>query len=353
MLFSALQTNTGKAFRKWFVFVHFLRIFVFLRLMYLSENKLVTSTPSTPFGTPLYNRGFSFSGGYKYGYQGSEKDNEIKGNGNSYTTEFRGLDVRLGRWLSIDPMNSSNPWTSPYISMDNKPIVLTDIFGNTVDVSSVSDPKNKQNLKEDLEAKTGYTLKEVTDKDGVSKVFKIDNSKGIKRDENGKKIGSREARMLLKAAIKSEERILVDDGHPEVETAETRGNFVRLNFSDIAENMKNTSSGLNPTTFGYALVFFHEIQHTSVFPGLSSVDEDAKHPKFWKSPIDANVNRIRRQLGSNYGQRQTYSALHLPNEGNISAGTNKSFMAMDKQSLKDLKNKQVPTGQFIWFSSQR
>jgi RHS repeat-associated protein len=65
---------------------------------------------------------------YLYGYQGSEKDDEIKGNGNSYTTEFRQLDPRLGRWLSIDPV--FQPWQSPYCSMDNNPIKLNDPLGN-------------------------------------------------------------------------------------------------------------------------------------------------------------------------------------------------------------------------------
>jgi len=59
------------------------------------------------------------STGYWYGYQGSEKDYEIKGEGNSYTTLFRQLDPRIGRWLSIDPKASSMPWQSPYCSMDN------------------------------------------------------------------------------------------------------------------------------------------------------------------------------------------------------------------------------------------
>ena len=48
---------------------------------------------------------------YRYGYQGSEKDDEVKGAGNSYTTEFRQLDVRIGRWLSIDP--KATAWESP------------------------------------------------------------------------------------------------------------------------------------------------------------------------------------------------------------------------------------------------
>jgi RHS repeat-associated protein len=67
---------------------------------------------------------------YRYGYQGSERDDEIKGNGNQYTTYFRGLDPRLGRWLSVDPKASSLPWQSPYCSMDNNPIALNDVKGD-------------------------------------------------------------------------------------------------------------------------------------------------------------------------------------------------------------------------------
>jgi len=41
---------------------------------------------------------------YRYGFNGMEKDDEVKGKGNSYTTHFRMLDPRLGRWLSTDPI---------------------------------------------------------------------------------------------------------------------------------------------------------------------------------------------------------------------------------------------------------
>ena len=68
------------------------------------------------------------STGYWYGYQGSEKDDEVKGEGNSYTTHFRQLDPRIGRWLSLDPV--TQPWQSPYNSMDNNPIWFNDVLGN-------------------------------------------------------------------------------------------------------------------------------------------------------------------------------------------------------------------------------
>ncbi len=80
------------------------------------------------FGQTMEGRGFVGSLNYRYGYQGSEKDNEVNSsNGTSYTTEFRQLDTRLGRWFSSDPV--FQPWQSSYTSMDNNPINLTDVLG--------------------------------------------------------------------------------------------------------------------------------------------------------------------------------------------------------------------------------
>jgi len=61
---------------------------------------------------------------YRFGYQGSEKETGVSG---MYTTEYRALDVRLGRWFMPDPV--VKPWQTPYCSMDNNPIALTDIMG--------------------------------------------------------------------------------------------------------------------------------------------------------------------------------------------------------------------------------
>ncbi len=61
-----------------------------------------------------------------------EKDDEISGSGNAYTTHFRGYDARLGRWLSVDPEVDEQPYQSPYCAMDNNPIKNTDPLGNCV-----------------------------------------------------------------------------------------------------------------------------------------------------------------------------------------------------------------------------
>ena len=76
------------------------------------------------FGMTMRRRSFISSTGYNYGYQGSEKEKGING---MYTTDFRMLDVRIGRWFMTDPV--TNPSASPYSSMDNNPISLTDVLG--------------------------------------------------------------------------------------------------------------------------------------------------------------------------------------------------------------------------------
>ena len=53
----------------------------------------------------------------------------MKGNNqSSNATYFRQLDVRLGRWMSPDVI--TQPWQSPYCSMDNNPVALVDPSGN-------------------------------------------------------------------------------------------------------------------------------------------------------------------------------------------------------------------------------
>ena len=65
----------------------------------------------------------------RYGFNGMEKDNEISGEGSSYTTEFRQYDSRLGRWWSLDPLAIDYPWQSPYVGMDNNPLRVVDPTG--------------------------------------------------------------------------------------------------------------------------------------------------------------------------------------------------------------------------------
>jgi RHS repeat-associated protein len=72
--------------------------------------------------------GRQLSSGYRFGFNGMEMDDEVKGVGSSYNTFFRIYDSRLGRWLSIDPIKQA-AW-SPYKAMGNNPLIYTDQNGD-------------------------------------------------------------------------------------------------------------------------------------------------------------------------------------------------------------------------------
>ena len=46
---------------------------------------------------------------YRFSFNGKEKDDEVKGIGNSLDFGARIYDSRLGRWMSLDPMQSKYP----------------------------------------------------------------------------------------------------------------------------------------------------------------------------------------------------------------------------------------------------
>jgi len=66
---------------------------------------------------------------YRYGFGGQEKDDEIYGEGKSYTAEFWQYDSRLGRRWNGDPMAWKFPWMSTYATFANNPIRFVDPDG--------------------------------------------------------------------------------------------------------------------------------------------------------------------------------------------------------------------------------
>jgi RHS repeat-associated protein len=72
-----------------------------------------------------------FGDGYRFGFNGKEKDNEIKGTGNSLDFGARIYDSRLGKFLSLDPLMAKFPNKSPYDFAGNSPIANIDKEGKT------------------------------------------------------------------------------------------------------------------------------------------------------------------------------------------------------------------------------
>ncbi|HTE13353.1 MAG TPA: RHS repeat-associated core domain-containing protein [Chitinophagaceae bacterium] len=66
---------------------------------------------------------------YRYGFNGKENDNEVKGEGNQQDYGMRIYDPRLGRFLSVDPLEEKYLELSTYQYASNSPIVFIDLDG--------------------------------------------------------------------------------------------------------------------------------------------------------------------------------------------------------------------------------
>lgn len=81
----------------------------------------VTSTTEYyPYGMTL--RSESDGGGYRYGFQGQEMDDELKGEGNSVNYKYRMHDPRIGRFFATDPLAAEYPHNSVYAFSENRVI---------------------------------------------------------------------------------------------------------------------------------------------------------------------------------------------------------------------------------------
>lgn len=114
---------------------------------------------------------------YRYGFQGQEMDNEIKGEGNSINYKFRMHDPRVGRFFAPDPLTDKYPGLTPYQFSGNNPIALleleglegirhteTDASGNVIrhviklKISIVTVDQIDKSIKNDLQEKHGKKI---------------------------------------------------------------------------------------------------------------------------------------------------------------------------------------------------
>lgn len=101
------------------------------------------------FGSTMPGRSYQSSTPYKFGFNGKENDDEIKGTGNSINYDARLLDTRLGLWLSTDPERMKYPNLSPYTAFANNPVYYIDNGGRTLGVGG-SGKENKMQAKSDI-----------------------------------------------------------------------------------------------------------------------------------------------------------------------------------------------------------
>ena len=91
-----------------------------------SEPTVVSLSDYYPFGMTEPGRSWN-AGDYRFGYTGHEKENDLAEG--VYTTEYRLLDTRLGRWMSVDPLAKISPSENTYNYCSGNPIIFWDSDG--------------------------------------------------------------------------------------------------------------------------------------------------------------------------------------------------------------------------------
>jgi RHS repeat-associated protein len=86
-----------------------------------------TCSDYSPFGVELDGR--TMSGGYRFGFQGKEKKDEIYGEGNYVDYTYRGYNLRVGRFFAVDPLAAKYPYYSSYQFSGNRVIDMIELEG--------------------------------------------------------------------------------------------------------------------------------------------------------------------------------------------------------------------------------
>jgi RHS repeat-associated protein len=308
--------------------------------MSITEDLIVQENHYYPFGMNLVGIEKQGEPDNRFQYNGKEKQTEF----NLNLTDFgnRMQDPQLGRFHVIDRFAEKYyDWTG-YQYGGNNPIKFVDIRGDSLDVALFRkyDSDATDMLMSDIKEKSGLILNE----DETGNVTYSKNEKGkaiVSRNADGKKIGSRAARKALIKLIDSDVKMKVDGT-----TAQTNasGSTIYFNVNQTMQQMNPNflSKGLNPTTFGYALTFFHELGHTD----YGGKGED---PPFVEGENAFEIagrqeklpNKIRRQLGvKEYGQRMTYLPLYSESDG-------VSYFPWSQGTYDRMKVGEVPQKKYI------
>jgi RHS repeat-associated protein len=271
----------------------------------------------SPFGAPLDGRTIQ-SDFYRRGFNGMEKDDEVKGVGNSYDFGARMYDSRLGRWLTIDPLASKYPSLSPYNFVGNSPVVFVDPDGEKIIIYYDSGEKNSEGEPILKSYEYGSGLKVPKDKfvkQAVKTLKKIER-KGL--DPNGiiediKTSETNHAAILYKAnwnstaahisvgsVVQMDENGKVLD--PNYKTGEPDLIFWNPNSGWISEDGKRTQSAANG--------LLHELGHTyynihdplgmnEAYNKLHEIQDEVER--------DNAINEFQKKTAQEVGEYHTYS----------------------------------------------
>jgi RHS repeat-associated protein len=208
---------------------------------------------------------------YRFGFNGMEKDNELKGIGNSLDFGARMYDSRLGRWLSLDPLAAKYTWLSPYNFCGNNPIFFVDPNGKAIyGFTTLKTTKNPYKLAIDLFSQSDVVKNFLAQ---YSSLSKGDNLSAIE-GKNSKTNINFDIHHNENLKMPSSAMIEVFDGKDYVNISAFNGTLTKEQMDRIRVNVKlgytsNQNTGDKVLTISHEL-FVHGAEHAAMIDKFSS-----------------------------------------------------------------------------------
>ncbi len=215
------------------------------------------------------------------------------------------------KFLSIDRFANKYPSFNPYHYTANNPLLYIDINGDSIQVSGMQS-QLQSNLISGLVQTTGIPLY-ITETGMLAatpiitifgQTVHLPSAYGSSNSG-----GSQEAASFLNFALGNS--TIVNVVGTNVIGSQGGGQLVRLNQNQIEGFINGTPADLNSATMGYGMVFLHELTHSN----LGQFYYNSPTPLVDPSPGSGGtgfvvdfMNRIRSELGQDYGQRLSYEA---------------------------------------------
>ena len=283
-----------------------------------------------PFGMAMPGREFS-SSSYRYGFNGQEKDDEVKSSGNSYDFLFRIYDPRLGRFLSTDPLEKEYPWNSPYAFAENRPIDGIDLEG--LEWKSTGKVFNFLNGKVEI----NYTIKlKVSNSSTLVSSKDFNKTKAAILKKAGENLSNPSAKGTYGDPIINVTIIEADDATISAEFIDAKGKDPNGETEIIGDTKNNgvkvaiSRDGKVRASKETARTLSHELGHTAnlfhVFSKKNTIEDSQQQ----KGPVYGQKDNLMNSGGNNVESQQSVKGADL---------TKGQRDGMEKQVQTDQKKK--------------